>query len=77
MTVNEMIDSTKEMLTPKDVAEVLGCDPYTINVQVKQDIAEGVNSFGFPISKIGCRVRIPRRAFLRFILGTEGEEEKA
>lgn len=77
MTLNEIRASDKEFLTPQEVVEVLGCDPYTINVQVKQDIAEGVNSFGFPISKIGCRVRIPRRAFLRFILGTEGEEEKA
>jgi hypothetical protein len=75
MTLQQIIDSTKEMLTPKDVAEVLGCDPYTINVQVRQDIAAGVNSFGFPISKIGTRVRIPRRAFLRFVLGEEKEEK--
>lgn len=77
MTLEQIKQSNKEMLTPKDVADVLGCAPYTINVQVKQDIADGVNSFGFPISKIGSRVRIPRRAFLRFMLGTEGEEEKA
>lgn len=75
MTLQQIMDSTKEMLTPKDVAEVLGCDPYTINVQVRQDIAAGVNSFGFPISKIGTRVRIPRRAFLRFVLGEEKEEK--
>ena len=75
MTLQQIMDCTKEMLTPKDVAEVLGCDPYTINVQVKQDIAAGVNSFGFPISKIGTRVRIPRRAFLRFVLGEEKEEK--
>lgn len=77
MTLEQIMQSSKEMLTPADVAEVLGCDPYNINIQVRQDIAAGVNSFGFPISKIGSRVRIPRRAFLRFILGTEGEEEKA
>ena len=77
MTIEEIKRSTKEMLTPSDIAEVLGCAPYNINVQVKQDIADGVNSFGFPISKIGCRVRIPRRAFLRFMLGGDGEEEKA
>jgi hypothetical protein len=75
MTLQQIMDSTKEMLTPKDVAEVLGCDPYTINVQVKQDIAAGVNSFGFPISKIGTRIKIPRRAFLRFVLGEEKEEK--
>ena len=71
MTLEQIMQSSKEMLTPTDVAEVLGCDPYNINIQVRQDIAAGVNSFGFPISKIGCRVRIPRRAFLRFMLGEE------
>jgi hypothetical protein len=75
MTIEEIQSSTKEMLTPSDIAEILGCAPYTINVQVKQDIADGVNSFGFPISKIGCRVRIPRRAFLRFMLGDEEESK--
>lgn len=71
MTIEEIKSSTKEMLTPSDVAEVLGCDPYNINIQVRQDIAAGVNSFGFPISKIGTRIKIPRRAFLRFMLGEE------
>ena len=75
MTLQEIRESEKDFLTPQDVAEVLGCAPYTINLQVKQDIAEGVNSFGFPISKIGTRVRIPRRAFLRFVLGKEKEEK--
>lgn len=75
MTLQEIRESEKDFLTPQDVAEVLGCAPYMINVQVKQDIAEGVNSFGFPISKIGTRVRIPRRAFLRFVLGEEKEEK--
>ena len=69
MTLQDIIQSDKEMLTPKDVAEVLGCDPYTINVQVRQDIAAGVNSFGFSVAMIGTRVKIPRRAFLRFMLG--------
>lgn len=71
MTLEQIMQSSKEMLTPTDVAEVLGCDPYNINIQVRQDIAAGVNSFGFPISKIGTRIKIPRRAFLRFMLGEE------
>ena len=69
MTLEQIMQSQKEMLTPKDVAEVLGCDPYNINVQVKEDITNGVNSFGFSVSMIGTRVKIPRRAFLRFMLG--------
>ena len=69
MTLEQIMQSQKEMLTPKDVAEVLGCDPYSINVQVKEDITKGVNSFGFSVLMIGTRVKIPRRAFLRFMLG--------
>lgn len=71
MTIEEIMRSTKEMLTPSDVAEVLGCDKYTINVQVAEDITNGVNSLGFPVIKLGNRVRIPRRAFLKFITGKE------
>lgn len=69
MTVEEIRASTKEMLTPAEVAEVLGCDKYSINVQVSEDIKNGVNSLGFPTIKIGNRVKIPRRAFLKAIEG--------
>ena len=54
--------SGKEMLTPADVAPVLGCNPYSINVMAKADPAR----LGFPVCVIGNRVKIPRRAFLRW-----------
>ena len=54
--------SEKEMLAPADVAPVLGCHPYAINVAAKSDPGR----LGFPICKIGNRVKIPRRAFLRW-----------
>ena len=62
--------SGKEMLTPADVAPVLGCNPYAINVAVKEDPAR----LGFPVAMIGNRVKIPRRAFLRWA-GFEGGAE--
>jgi len=52
----------KEMLSPADVAPVLGCNPYSINVMAKADPAR----LGFPVCVIGNRVKIPRRAFLRW-----------
>ena len=52
----------KDMLSPADVAPVLGCHPYAINVAAKTDPAR----LGFPVCMIGNRVKIPRRAFLRW-----------
>ena len=54
--------SGKEMLSPADIAPVLGCNPYSINVMAKADPAR----LGFPVCVIGNRVKIPRRAFLRW-----------
>lgn len=55
--------SDVEMLTPSDVAPVLGCHPYAINVMAKEDPAR----LGFPVCMVGNRVKIPRRAFLRWL----------
>lgn len=70
----------KEFLIPKDVAPILGVDPYNINIQAKQDIERGVNSLGFPVIVIGSRVKIPKLAFIKFmregIFDFESEEEK-
>ena len=63
MTVMEIKNSTKDFLKPEDVAEVLGCHPYSINLQAKDDITK----LGFPASLIGTRVRIPRLAFLNWM----------
>lgn len=65
MTMQEIKNSTKDCLIPSDIAEVLGCDKYSINVQVKEDKKNGVNSFPFPTILIGTRVKIPRLAFIK------------
>lgn len=64
MTFEEIERSEKECLVPADVAKVLGCDPYNINLQVREDKKNGRNSFPFPTILIGSRVKIPRRAFI-------------
>ena len=60
MTIDEITRSTKEVLTPTDIAEVIGADPYGINRAAREN-PEGL---GFPVIIIGNRVKIPRRAFL-------------
>jgi hypothetical protein len=63
MTVDELRVSNKEMLTAEDVCKIVGCDKYSIVLQAKNDPSR----LGFPVVVVGTRVRIPRRAFLKFI----------
>lgn len=64
MTLEEIMNLDREFLIPADIAPLLGVNPYHINIQVRQDKANGMNSFCFPTILIGSRVKIPRRAFL-------------
>lgn len=68
-TISEVINSNKEMLTPTDVAPILGCNPYSINKQVEQDLLKGINSFPFAVIKVGSRVKIPRLSFIKAMKG--------
>ena len=63
MTLEEIRDSGETMLRPQDVAEVVGCAPYAINVQARADASK----LGFPVCVTGTRVRIPRMAFLHWM----------
>jgi hypothetical protein len=63
VTLEEMRQSRQMMLTPRDVAEVIGCDPYAINVQARADAGK----LGFPVCVTGTRVRIPRMGFLHWM----------
>lgn len=69
MTLEEIKKSDKEMLIPADICDILGCDKYNINVQVKEDKQNGTNSFPFPTILLGSRVKIPRRAFIKAMEG--------
>ena len=70
MTLEEIKASDKAVLIPKDIAPILGCDPYTISIKAR-DCPE---QLGFPVCRIGCRTKIPRKAFLKW-LGELGENE--
>lgn len=63
MKYEEILKSDKDFLIPKDVAEVLGCDQFKINIQAKENPAK----LGFPVCMIGTRVRIPRLGFIRWM----------
>ena len=65
MTLEEVKNCTKEFLTPAQVAAVLGTDQQAIRVAARQE----PERLGFPTIIIGSRVKIPKRAFLKFMGG--------
>lgn len=65
MTIAEMKRSTKTVLTPGDICEVLSCGRYAINQQAHADPSK----LGFPVIITGRRVKIPREAFIRYFEG--------
>ncbi len=70
MTIAEMTKSEKVFLTSKDIAPLLHCDPYDINMQAHEDQSK----LGFQTIVIGRAVKIPRIPFLKFIGAVYGVE---
>lgn len=54
-----------------DIAPILHCDPYNINLAAK-NYPEGLR---FNTCVIGSRVIIPKAAFIRFMEGLQGVQE--
>lgn len=70
MTLEEMERCDREFLIPREVAEVLGCAPYSINIMAKQC----PERLGFDVVMIGRRVKIPRRPFIQLMRGAKERE---
>ena len=60
MTLDEIRAARTDMLSPADIAPILGSDPQTIRVSA-QTCPECV---GFPFTFVGNRMKIPREGFL-------------
>lgn len=69
MTLEEIRVSNKTMLTPADIAPVLGADPQDIRVAARQR----PDMLGFNVAVIGTRVKVPRLAFIRWMEGERWE----
>lgn len=63
MTLDEIKASDKLMLTPAEVAEVLGCDAQDVRIQARL----APEKLGFPVIIIKSRTKIPRIPFLRYM----------
>lgn len=65
MTIEEIEGLEREYLVPAQIAPILGCDPQDIRVAARQ----APERLGFPVTVIGTRTKIPRRSFLRWLVG--------
>lgn len=63
MTLEELKTSGKAMLTPADIAPVLGSDAQKIRVTARQRPEQ----IGFEFAFVGNRMKIPRLSFLRWL----------
>ena len=61
MTLDEVRNSNKETLSPKDIAPILGVHPYSINIKAKAGTLEFKAYFS------GNRCKVVRKSFLRFM----------
>lgn len=73
MTLDEIIAAkNKDVLTAIEVSGALGCRAESIRLQAQAD----AKKLGFPVIVMNSEVRIPRKAFLRF-MGVEDEAVNA
>lgn len=63
MTLKELAELDSEILTPTQVAPILGVNPQTIRVMAATNPA----ALGFPVIVMGSRVKIPKVPFLHFM----------
>lgn len=63
MTLEELKEMDKEIITPAVAASLLNCNPHSIRIAARTE----PQSLGFPVSVMGNRTKIPRRAFIQFL----------
>ena len=63
MTLDEIRSSDKALLTPNDIAPVLGCNPHAIRLTARS----APERLGFPVIVVRTRTKIPRLPFLRYM----------
>ena len=63
MTLNDIRQIDREYLLPREVADILGTDAQAIRVWARAN----PEALGFPVVRIGSRVKVPRRAFIAYM----------
>ena len=65
LTLKDIKGMEKDVITPGEAGQVLGCDPQRIRLVAR----EHPERLGFPVILIGSRIKIPRLAFVRYMEG--------
>ena len=65
MTIEELKSYDKDFVFADDIKSIVGIDPANIRKQAH----ENPSKLGFPVMVCGTKVRIPRKAFIKFIEG--------
>lgn len=65
MTLAELKELNRDVITPAQAAGILKCDPHYIRVAARQCPEQ----LGFPVTILGSRTKIPRIPFIRYIEG--------
>ncbi len=68
MTIKEIRNTTKTMLSAEDICKVLGSDPCDIRLTARKTPW----LIGYPFTFVGRRMKIPRNGFLRWYDGKGG-----
>lgn len=63
LSLDDIRAMEEETLPPAVVAQVIGCDPQYIRIMARQHPEQ----LGFKTITYKSRVKIPRRAFIRFM----------
>lgn len=66
MTLSEVKSINRTYLTMNDIGTLIGIRPDTLLFQARQDPSR----LGFPVCVAGDTVRIPKGAFLDWLLGS-------
>lgn len=70
MTLAEVKAVPRTYLTMSDIGSLVGIRPDTLLFQARQDPSR----LGFPVCVAGDTVRIPKGAFLDWLLGSENKQ---
>lgn len=68
MTLEELRNCPRDVLTADDVAPIMECNPQALRITARQH----PERLGFPVVCVGNRVKIPREPFLRHWTGGRG-----
>lgn len=66
--MDEIRAGDRMLLRPQDVAEVLGCHRYVVNIMAKNE------TLPFPYFMSGNRVKIPRDGFVAWMEGRDANK---